>query len=479
VPRSPAKVQPRIRKTLFGIAARIFGRDVTQGVVGIIVLQFGGGVVSFAMFSLAARGFSSADFGHLAMWLSICQMGSVLAVLGQEMFVLRSLHEYSVAGRPDLAKGALIFSLVIVCIVPIAIGVLLGSIGAMALGESRSLMAAAALFLVSGSILALCSHIARYCVGIFLADGMRELFWRFLVVAALLTIVSLHMAIRIDQFFLLASAAIGIALAIQISAISRAMPASILEQRPSFRFREWSMISARFWASTVLETINQYFDVVIIYWLLDPVAAGAYFVASRLANMFGTVLAAVHNYATRRIPALYFAGRADDLNRTLTLMAEVVLLCVAGGFAVIVFGADAILGLFGPAFIAQKWTLIILASGTALYAAGGPTAAILMIAGHEGRYPLIVAANIILRFFGFAILIPLLGLKGAALATAISLAIVTVALNVLCRRWVGLDPSILILFRQSRDTVIGAEPVYASGHRAVSKSHRKSSGQPT
>ena len=439
------------------------------------MLQFGGGVVSFAMFSLAARGFSAADFGHLAMWLSICQMGSVLAILGQEMFVLRSLNEYAVAGRPDLAKGALVFSLSIVCVVPIVVGVILGSTGTMALGESGALMAATALFLVLSSTIALCSHIARYCVSVFLADGMRELFWRFLVVAALLTIVSLHLAIRIDQFFLLASAAIGIALIVQIFAIWRAMPQSILGARPNFRIREWSMISARFWVSTILETINQYFDVVIIYWLLDPVAAGAYFVASRLANMFATVLAAVHNYATRRIPALYFAGRSDDLTHTLTLMAEVVLLCVASGLAVIAFGAEPILGLFGPAFIAQKWTLIILAAGTALYAAGGPASAILMIAGYEGRYPLIVATNMILRFLGFAILIPMLGLTGAALSTAVSLAIVTVVLNVLCRRWVGLDPSILILFRKSPDKTIGAEPVYVLGNRT----DRKSRGQPT
>jgi O-antigen/teichoic acid export membrane protein len=476
---------------LFDIAARIFGhsvtrdhsvtggRNVTQGLIGTIVLQFGGGAVSFAMFSLAARGFSAADFGHLAMWLSICQMGSVAAVLGQEMFVLRSLHEYSVAGRSDLAKGALIFSLLIVSIVPIVTGVVLGSTGVLALGESPSLMAATALFLMSGSIIALCSHIARFCVGIFLADGMRELFWRFLVVTALLILVGLHHAIRIDQFFLLATTAIGIALLIQVSAIWRAMPKPILTARPSFRIAEWSMVSARFFASTVLETINQYFDVVIIYWLLDPVAAGAYFVASRLANMFGTVLSAVHNYATRRIPALYFAGKSDDLNHILMLMAEVLLLCVCGGFAVIAFGAAPILGLFGPAFIAQKWTLIILATGTALYAAGGPAAAILMIAGHEGRYPLIVAANIMLRFLGFAVLIPLLGLTGAALSTAVSLAIVSIALNLLCRRWVGLDPSIFILFRKPRDSFIGARPIYATTDAVNRQPHRNSSGPPT
>jgi hypothetical protein len=82
----------------------------------------------------------------------------------------------------------------------------------------------------------------------------------------------------------------------------------------------------------------------------------------------------------------------------------------------------------------------------------------------------------ILRFTGFAILIPILGLQGAALSTTISLAIVAVALNVLCRRWVGLDPSILILFRKPRGTIVAAGPVFAHGHRVTSETTQ---GQPT
>jgi O-antigen/teichoic acid export membrane protein len=167
--------------------------------------------------------------------------------------------------------------------------------------------------------------------------------------------------------------------------------------------------------------------------------------------MFATVLSAVHNYATRRIPKLYFSGRFDELNHILKLMAEVVLLCIVAGILVIGFGAETILGAFGPAFAAQKWTLIILTMGTVICAAGGPAAAVLMIAGHGGRYPWVVAANMMLRFAGFSVLIPLLGLQGAAVSTAFSLAVVTVALNYLCRRWVKIDPSILILIYPSRN----------------------------
>lgn len=435
-------------KRLFALAARMAGGDVLQALVTTIVLLLGNGVAAFVMLSLAARTFPAADFGHLAMWLSICQMGSVMALLGQEMFILRSLHEYTVAGRPDLAKGALAFSLIIGCIVPLALAIVVGLVGTFVLGENPALMLAVALFLVAHAFIALCSHIAKYCVNILLADGMRELFWRCLIVVGLLALASLHVVMQLDQFFLLASAAIGVALIVQVTAIWIALPKDIVAAAPNWKIGQWSLTSARFWASTVMETINQYFDVVIVYWLLDPVSAGAYFVASRLANTIGTVLTATHSFATRRIPALHFAGKSRELNHTLRLMAEVILLCVAASFVIVVFGAGPILHLFNPAFAEQKWTLIILATGTMLYAAGGPAAAVLMITGHEGRYPLIVAVNVALRFIGFAVLIPALGLKGAALSTAISLAIVTVALNVLCRRWVGLDPSILVIFRK-------------------------------
>ncbi|MDB5653701.1 MAG: hypothetical protein JWQ94_1314 [Tardiphaga sp.] len=431
--------------TVLGSIVAAGRRDITQGLMATITLQVGGGVVSFAMFSLAARVLSAPQFGHLALWLSVCQMASVVALLGQEMFILRSLNEYSVAKRPDLAKGAMLFSIGLVSTVPLLAGAAIAWVGTTIPGQTTALSVATGLFLVLSSMLALSSHIARSTVGIFLADGMRELFWRALVVAVLLLLAVNGLHIQIHQFFLIGSLAIALALLIQAVAIWRAFPRDIFSTATRWRVREWARTSVGFWAATVLETVNQYFDVVIVYWFLDPVSAGAYFIATRLSNMFGTVLAAVHNFATRRIPTLYFAGKTDELNGTLKRMAEVVLLCVIAGVAVIGFGAEPILALFGPNFVAQKWTLIILTAGTAMYAAGGPAAAILMIAGFQARYPLIVAANIGLRFIGFAVLIPVWGLQGAAISAALSLGVVTVVLNVLCRRWVGVDPSVLNL----------------------------------
>lgn len=432
-------------RTLLG---SLVDRHLNQGVVLTISLQFGGAIVSFAMYSLAARILSPEDFGHLAMWLCVCQMGSVMAMLGQEMFILRSLNEYAVARQPELAKGALLFSVGIVALVPLLLAIIIGSIGVFLLGETPRLMVATGLFLIACSSISLSSHIGRSTISVLLAEGMRDFFWRSIVVAVMVALIVSSTIIEIHQFFLLCCLGVALALGIQVTAILRRLPRDVLRARPQWHLPSWIKASSGFWASSILETINQFFDVVIVYWFLDPVSAGAYFVASRVANMFAVPLGALHNISTRRIPSLYFAGKVDELNKTLKLMAEMMLLCITVGIALLLLGANYILALFGPDFVAQKWTLITLALGTAFYAAGGPAPSVLQIAGQERRYPFIVASNIALRFAGFAIFIPLFGLWGAALAASTSLAIITIALNLLCRRWLGLDPSVLFLFRK-------------------------------
>jgi O-antigen/teichoic acid export membrane protein len=159
--------------------------------------------------------------------------------------------------------------------------------------------------------------------------------------------------------------------------------------------------------------------------------------------------AALYSFAARRLPSLYFSKNSEEFEHTLVLMAEVTALCVATGLVGIWFGAPYLLGLFGPAFAAQQWTLVVLALGTAFQAAGGPSAAILQLTGHEGRYVPVVAANVVVRLLGFLILIPWLGVLGAALSATLSLAMATIALNWLCRRRTGVDPSVLVLLRFS------------------------------
>lgn len=432
---------------MIGFILQLMRRDVTRGVTGTILLKVGSSVLAFALFTLAARTMSHEAFGVFAAWLCVAQIGSVVGLLGQEVLVVRFLSEYQVQGKDDLAKGVLLFSLKACAIAMfVATAAILAVSGIR--GDSGFLMLAVALFMVVNAALMLGSQIARQLVGILMGEGNREFFWRVAVVALLAGLVFGKIQLNPAELLTIMAVAMSAGLVAQVVSIMTALP-GIGKVSARYETRRWTASGLHFWFASILEAANQYFDVILIYLMLDATTAGIYFAASRLANMFAMLSGALYGFAARRLPSLYFSKNHRELEHTLTLMAEVTALCVAVGLVGIWFGAPYLLGLFGAAFAAQHWILIVLAAGTAFQAAGGPAAAMLQLTGHERDYVPVAAANVVLRLVGFLIFIPWLGVLGAAVSASLSLAIATIALNVLCRRRTGVDPSILVLFRSS------------------------------
>ena len=428
---------------MFGSLLQLMRRDVTRGVAGTILLKVGSGGLAFALFSLAARTMSADAFGDFATWLSIAQIASVVGLIGQELLLVRFLNEYDVGGRADLTKGVLLSSLKSSAI---AMLISIAAVAAVAYirGEWWLMILSISAFTAVNAGLMLGSQIARSLVSILMGEGNREFFWRVAVVLFLIAILFGHRQLTPAELITAMAVAMSAGLLVQIISIVRVLP-NLRDVTARFEKSRWRTSAFRFWLSSILEAANQYFDVIIVYWMLDPATAGVYFAASRLANLFAMLSAALYTFGARRLPSLYFSKSHRELEHTLKLMAEVTALCVFTGLFLVWVGAPHLLGLFGPHFVTQQWVLIVLAIGTAFQAAGGPAAAILQLTGHEREYVPVVAANVALRLIGFVVLIPWLGVLGAAISATASLAIATIALNVLCRRRTGLDPSILAL----------------------------------
>src|SRR4029079_8715748 len=206
----------------------------------------------------------------------------------------------------------------------------------------------------------------------------REFFWRVAVVLVLLAVLSGNGQLDPAEMFGLMASAMGLGLIAQIVSVMRALP-NLRDVPASSETPRWRSSALRFWLSSILEAANQYFDVILVYWMLDPATAGVYFAASRLASIFAMLSAALYTFGARRLPSLYFSKNHGELEHTLKLMAEVTALCVLSGLVIVWVGAPHLLGLFGPHFAAQQWVLIVLAIGTAFQAAGGPSAAVLQL----------------------------------------------------------------------------------------------------
>ncbi|MBR0870344.1 polysaccharide biosynthesis C-terminal domain-containing protein [Bradyrhizobium tropiciagri] len=442
---------------MFSSLLQLMRRDVTRGIAGTILLKVGSGGLAFALFSLAARAMSPDAFGDFATWLSVAQMASVVGLVGQELLLVRFLNEYQVQGQADLTKGVLLSSLK-----SSAIGMLIAIAAITAVawlrGEWWLMILAIAAFTAVNAGLMLGSQIARSLVSILMGEGNREFFWRVAVVLFLTAVLFGHRQLSPAELLTVMTAATFVGLLVQVVSILRVLP-NLRDVRARFETSRWRTSGFRYWLASILEAANQYFDVILVYWMLDAATAGIYFAASRLANIFAMLSAALYTFGARRLPSLYFSKKVDELEHTLKLMAEVTALCVVTGLVIVWVGAPHLLGLFGPHFAEQKWVLIVLALGTAIQAAGGPSGPLLQLTGHEREYVPVLVANVALRLAGFLVLIPWLGVLGAAISATVSLAVATVALNVLCRKRTGVDTSVLALFSHFGSSKTGAYAV--------------------
>lgn len=454
-----ATTSPSVREQ----AKSLLGNSITHGIVGTMLLKGVSAIIAFSLFSLASNAAGAEEFGKFSLYFSIASLLSIVAAGGQELHIVRSWNEYIAAKQPALALGALrygwIVSLVGVAIVGAAFLLfLLADFSETPMHiDGNILLAIAAVAFLAGNTLALfSSHVARAIVGIRVGDVNLEITWRVVVIVALVAALATGHAIKTEEILLSAAFGLMLVILIQTVYVLRRISSDLAEHRASgnpasYDRASWTPRSIRLWLASIMEAANQHLEVILIGILLDPLLAGAYFVASRLANAFALAADGINTFGTRRVPGLYFANKTAELQQTLRMMAFMSLLIVTGGILTVLVAGDLLLLLFGSAYTDYYPVLLLLSVGTGLTAAAGPAPAFLMLTGHEGRYMKIVILSVALRVLGFVILIPLYGITGAAAATACVMVGVAFWLNHLCRKLTGMDPSILRLIRPSDD----------------------------
>lgn len=100
------------------------------------------------------------------------------------------------------------------------------------------------------------------------------------MVLFLLAIMFGHRQLDPAELIAVMTIAMSVGLLAQIIAIARVLPdfrGTAVRSEPS----RWRSSALHFWVASILEAANQYFDVILVYWMLDPATAGIYFAASR------------------------------------------------------------------------------------------------------------------------------------------------------------------------------------------------------
>ncbi len=428
------------------ILAFLRARHALSGSLLSLAIKASGAVLMMVVFILAARTASTADFGHLAVTFNALSFLGVFAVLGQDTLFVRSWGEYF--GRDNgLAHGAFWFGwrVVFICGGLAFIGVeLLGILGPWQFSASEIL--AGGFFLVTAIALQYSSNTCRHILNFVVSETNRELTWRLVLLAAVL--MASRYGLKPNVFFLAAASGMLLAIGIETLALVRGFPVAVSQAPIRTRAADWLTRSRSMWMSASVEAAAQYAEVMLLGLIVSPAAAGGYFVAARVANIFAMLATGLHTYTVSYAANLYFARQTARLQGILRSVMAVALSITTPILVLVILGGAQILGLFGSHYANQTGTLLLLSGASYVATMSGPSSGILQITGHEKLYSRVIFCALLARLALLAWLAPRYGAFGAALAWASVNAPVAVGLSLACRSLCGVDPSAMSIFRR-------------------------------
>jgi O-antigen/teichoic acid export membrane protein len=158
----------------------------------------------------------------------------------------------------------------------------------------------------------------------------------------------------------------------------------------------------------------------------------------------------LHNYSASRVAELYFGGRASELQRLLARVMMLALVLVTILVLLITGAGPWLLALFGNDYRSEYDTLMVLATVSAFATLAGPGGMMMLTMGRERLYLTLVVGALAIRVAALVVLVPTMGILGAAIAVGIAILPFVVVVTVLCIRDIGVDPSILSIFRKTR-----------------------------
>jgi O-antigen/teichoic acid export membrane protein len=171
--------------------------------------------------------------------------------------------------------------------------------------------------------------------------------------------------------------------------------------------------------------------------------------ALRSAFLIGFGIYAVDAITIPRASKLHASGDVSALQRLISnavqlrfwgALAAVILLALTGKY---------VLALFGHQFVSGYWPLMILALAQLIIAAFGPTVQLLSLSGNQNRCLYVYGFSLLVTVILQGLLIPRLGLNGAALSMLIAVLIQSLWLHAIVMRRMGIRPGIVTFLRLS------------------------------
>lgn len=185
--------------------------------------------------------------------------------------------------------------------------------------------------------------------------------------------------------------------------------------------------------------------VVMLGTFLDTTSAGVYAVAQRVATLVAFGLAAVETIAAPLMAELYSKGQMAELQKVTRVAAGATFVVALPAFVAFIFAGQLVLGIFGAEFKAGYSSLVVLSLGQLVNAVAGPAGLIMVMSGHHKQAGLIMGLAAVGSLLLNAVLIPLLGTVGVAVAVAVVMTGWNIVMVAYVKRRIMINPTLLPL----------------------------------
>ena len=187
--------------------------------------------------------------------------------------------------------------------------------------------------------------------------------------------------------------------------------------------KEVVAFSAAAFAIAGVEFVLSQADKIVLGYYLSATQVGIYAVAMALVGFVPVALQSVNQIFSPGIAELHATGNHLLLQRLYTTLTKWILaFTIPLGLTIIIF-ARPLMGIFGPAFQAGATVLVIGTVGQLVNCAVGSVGYLLLMAGHQNQMVKIQAVNAALMITLSILLVPRFGIRGAACAAAVAVAV--------------------------------------------------------
>jgi len=437
---------------LFGMNIdEVLDSQAAREILGSLSLRIGNRILQIVVSIMVARLLPLNEFGLFSIVISAVMVFQAFSTFGTPQFVQREIAIATSQQLWDRIKSLMRWSSLIVTLVCIAILLALyvwECLGGLMLPENKNAFAVGFLIIPTMAFLQLWQAQLRG-YGSIIAGQISET-----LVKPGLFILFVFVAISTTNFprsaiFVLVLQLIATIFSLGLVVYLKYLKMGFLKvckvERASHLNWLWS--SSRFALLSGLAILNNQIGILMVGAISGKADAGVFTVAVKGANLLVVALTAANIALAPRMAKFYNEQCYDKLQKMITRGYRAVALVTLPVFLLFVFAGKIFLSIFGPAFVIAWPALVILSFGQYLFILAGPMGTMLSMAGHERITALGMAISVLVTIGTGFLLIPLMGINGAAFATVLGMMFWNVLLAYLCYKRLGIWTPVLGISR--------------------------------